>query len=649
MRLFFTNLKLSARFGLGFGITSFLILAITIVAVTGINSLHDKIRTVTDGALAGEISLAEFSEASTTFRVDQYRAAGATGQNATDFANSADGSGTAADLALESFSTKVTDPGERKLADDVATSWKKCEAAWKQIRPGVVAGKPTEAQALIEKNASPEFKDEFEPSLKKLNEWIKAYATQTSSVADTSATSLRTTLSVFGIAALACGALVGFVLARGIIGPLLDVSNGLRSMRDHCLNDLKDGLIGLQNGDLTLNAIPVTSPAKVHSGDEVGLITTTFNEMLSMAKASIEAYNSARLAVSDTIVTLSKNAISVAGTSKMLGEAFEQSRSASVDIANGSEQLALGATQAAATMDELLVRVGAVRASSQSQEAEIAQAAGELRAAEEGINQVAGSAQEMTAAAQEGNLAVSQTIASMNRVKDRVAVSAQKVQELDEKGKQIGHIVQSIESIAGQTNLLALNAAIEAARAGEHGRGFAVVADEVRKLAEQAANATQEIASLISAVTETVAHTVEAIEGASTEVIECTAKSALAGESLNHILLAAQQVAEQAEQVAAKTQQATDRISTVSQAAHANAQSTEQIAEGSNVVADAIANVAAVSEESAAGAQELSATIHQIGEAARELTSMSDGLHAIIAKFKTGEPTKAASGLRIAA
>ncbi|MDP6071916.1 MAG: methyl-accepting chemotaxis protein [SAR202 cluster bacterium] len=142
----------------------------------------------------------------------------------------------------------------------------------------------------------------------------------------------------------------------------------------------------------------------------------------------------------------------------------------------------------------------------------------------------------------------------MAKISNAVDVAAAQISELGTQSEEIGKIVAVIDDIAAQTNLLALNAAIEAARAGEQGRGFAVVADEVRGLAERVTQATNEIAALIEAIQKGVNQSVNAVDEGTKQVSEGVAQAEHARDSLKDILSAVGDVADQIGQISASAQ-----------------------------------------------------------------------------------------------
>src|SRR5438105_3925065 len=154
----------------------------------------------------------------------------------------------------------------------------------------------------------------------------------------------------------------------------------------------------------------------------------------------------------------------------------------------------------------------------------------------ENSNRAAEAARKASETARHGGKIVDETLGKMRVIAAAVSTSSKKMEELAKGSDQIGRIIAVIDDIADQTNLLALNAAIEAARAGEQGRGFAVVADEVRKLAERTTMATKEIATMIEAVQGDTRLAVEAMEQGTRQVAKGVATTQKAGEALKEII-----------------------------------------------------------------------------------------------------------------
>ena len=193
--------------------------------------------------------------------------------------------------------------------------------------------------------------------------------------------------------------------------------------------------------------------------------------------------------------------------------------------------------------------------------------------------------------AEAGTEVVTSTVTIMARIAEQVSQTARTVQGLGERSDQIGAIIGTIEDIADQTNLLALNAAIEAARAGEQGRGFAVVADEVRALAERTTKATREISEMIKAIQVETKLAVTAMEQGVREVEAGTGEATHSGQALQHIL----------EQINDVTMQ----VNQVATAAEEQSATTSEISGNMSHITDILRSTAKGVEESAQAAGEL--------------------------------------------
>lgn len=243
-------------------------------------------------------------------------------------------------------------------------------------------------------------------------------------------------------------------------------------------------------------------------------------------------------------------------------------------------------------------------------------------------------------AATDGKDLVDETRTNMDTIKTMFNNLTEKMAALEQRSNQIGEIIQVIDDIAEQTNLLALNAAIEAARAGEHGKGFAVVADEVRKLAENSGKSTKEIRQLISGIQNETQTVIEEMTKGKEDVEQGSAISYKAGTALRNILKAVKKAVAQVENInmavdAIKTNsdEIADSVNIIAGISHENAAITEELTEESKTAGNSILNVTSISEETAASteevnasAQEITATTHSIQTEINNLNEMITGL-----------------------
>jgi methyl-accepting chemotaxis protein len=452
-------------------------------------------------------------------------------------------------------------------------------------------------------------------------------------------------LILIAVASCVCvSVLVGRYIARG----LRQVEHQLLTMADGGVKHFAELLQRFGEGDLTgkIEASTVDLPAA--SKDEIGQMMSACNLFRSRVMACYAGFHGAQDRLKSVLSRIKAAAETVDRTSAGLAQATEQTSSASREIATGNATLAATSQNAAGTMDRLHQEADKVRMSSDSQFAEISAAKKDVDQSAELSMQVMEGAQQAVIAASEGLERMREIGVANEQIATQVRASGERVNELDGSARKIGDIVETIEAIAEQTNLLALNAAIEAARAGEHGRGFAVVADEVRKLAEKAAGATREIATLIEGVGKGVTETVAAIREAQPLVESGSRLSQEAAASLALFRDTANGAAEQTANVAKAAEAASNRMRKAIEIAHGNQEIAGIVAGDAEAVTDTIGNIAAVSEQTAAAAEEMSATAEEVNESAKRLAAVSDELTSLVSMFDTGEEVEPARLARAA-
>lgn len=387
---------------------------------------------------------------------------------------------------------------------------------------------------------------------------------------------------IAGVVALAFGLIVAALFARDLTAPIGRLVTAMGQASEGNLN----------------------SKVKINRGDELGTLAQAFEKMMDDIRGIINQINATSQSVAATSEELSSNA-------EEASKATQQVANTIGEVAKDSANQAQSVTEIVQVMDQMAQSIHQVAAGAGEQSKNVITTTEQvndmmqkIQVMAEGMENVRQAALQSGVIAESGGKAVEKTVEGMIKVKESAFETANKINELGEESQKIGQIIEVIDEIAEQTNLLALNAAIEAARAGEHGKGFAVVADEVRKLAERSGKATKEIAQLIADIQNGTLVAVDSMRVGTIEVEQGVTLAQEAGKSLSEIV---------------------DGIKTTGENVHQIMEIINDILVGSQEVSQAVDNVAAITEENTAATEEMSASATEVNLAMQNVASISEG------------------------
>ncbi len=467
---------------------------------------------------------------------------------------------------------------ERKAAN----SYKEHQALYLATRAKVVSLLSEDRRDEAREVAETEGRDNFYLVINSLDELLKIQALNAAELHRESEATVDTASILIG-SLLVFSMLFGMWLAR-FIG-----------------RSISRPVVQLEQAAQAIAAGDLDTSVSIENKDELGNLASSFNSMVGSIRSGVE--------------DVRRKSEEAEAASQEAQSALETITHLSAEVRQVAEQVALHTTGISSSVEQMAASVQ----EQASQTSEVAAASEEMAytiaETTKSITTTAHSSNQASSAAKEGIHAVQTTQQSMAKIVSVTKVSSEKIEMLSNKVEEVGNITQVINEIADQTNLLALNAAIEAARAGEHGRGFAVVADEVRKLAERTARATKEIASVLRSIQD--------------ETIGARESMDEAAEVVSHELVITETLASTFDRISAETINVTTLINQI--AAASEEQSTTM-----SEVSRTIEGMHTVSEQTAIG-------IQQIAGATSQLNELTFALQQLVEQFAQGDSQEQAS------
>jgi Methyl-accepting chemotaxis protein len=492
----FLDLSTRAKLFLGFGLMIVLLAAVTITAYTGITALQQSQRLLYDEAFADATDLLTVRSNLNGFRAAMLSVMSVTARADQDlWQQDATDRGKQIDESLRRvIDRQRSDPGPIRRLEELRAAWEALrQARDTQVIPLISEGKIEDARKFATSGIQAERYARIRTLAQQLGDSADEEArTAVNQSAQQARESVRLFL-IIGLIALVVSVVMVGSLNRAIAAPLQQIAGVAERVA---------------SGDLT-----VTVASSDNRADEIGVLAQTFRRMVENLR----------------------------DVNRQLREGVNVLGSAASEILAATTQVAAAATETATAVSETTTTVEEVKQTSEvsSQKARY----------------VSDSAQKTAQVSQAGKKAMDDAVEGMMRIREQMESIAGSIVRLSEQSQAIGEIIATVNDLAEQSNLLAVNAAIEAAKAGEQGKGFAVVAQEVRNLAEQSKQATAQVRAILTDIQKATSTAVMATEQGSKAVATGVKRSTEAGESIRILTESITEAAQAAAQIAASSQQ----------------------------------------------------------------------------------------------
>ncbi|HEY9898184.1 MAG TPA: methyl-accepting chemotaxis protein [Pantanalinema sp.] len=515
---------------------------------------------------------------------------------------------------------------ERELFDSIAASYDKFQADVSEVQGLRSSGRMKEAERVNIEKALPAFFGLYKGigELMRIN--LDGGAAASKRAASDFSTAFGVTVAVLVVVLLAA-LTIGLMLSRQITRNLKVIAAAADGIANGDLDQRVEVTTSDELGDMArsfrqmtanlgriIDSVRTVATTVAASAQQIGVSSEQLAQSAQVQASGAAETSASMEEMAASILQVANNAQTLSGNVEETSSAMEEMAASIQQVAKNSDTLAASVSHSSASIEQMMTNIQQVASN-------VAQA-----------NQVASRANE---AAQGGQQAVSQTIEGMTQINQVMGTVVAAIEGLGERSREIGAIVQVIDDIAEQTNLLALNAAIEAARAGEHGRGFAVVADEVRKLAERSARATGEIATLIKGIQQETGQAITSTQQGDARIQDGMRLAQSAGSSLVAIVASVEQVGQLMHQISQATQeQASASQQIIGAVGHMSGltvqvtEATKEQAAGSEQIILAIANMSRMTHqvslatgEQRIGSEQVVQAVEDINRSAQEAAS----------------------------